>query len=54
MALALHDPLDAARRTVLLVIVEATLKFSLHALVVALVDVIASVTTKPVLVVVGT
>jgi hypothetical protein len=54
MALALHDPVDAARRTVLPVVVEATSKFPLFALAVTLVDVTASVATAPVLVEVGT
>jgi hypothetical protein len=51
--LALHDPVDAARRTVLDVVVEAMSELSLLALVVALVDVAASVVTTPVLVEVG-
>jgi hypothetical protein len=51
--LALHDPVDAARRTVLTVIVEATSKFPLLALAVSLVDVAAGVTIAPVFVEVG-
>jgi hypothetical protein len=51
--LVLHDPVDASRRTVLAVVVEATSKLSLLAFTVALVDVAASVATTPVLVEVG-
>jgi hypothetical protein len=51
--LVLHDPVDTARRAVLAVVVEATLKLSLLAFTVALVDVAASVATTPVLVEVG-
>jgi hypothetical protein len=51
--LALHDPVDAARRTVLTVIVEATSELSLLAFTMALVDVAASVATTLVLVEVG-
>jgi hypothetical protein len=52
--LALHDPVDAAWRTVLAIVVEATTELSLLALAVALVDVAASVVTALVLVDVGT
>jgi hypothetical protein len=48
--LALHDPVDAARRTVLAVVVEATSELPLLAFAVTLVDVAASVSTTPVLV----
>jgi hypothetical protein len=51
--LALHDPVEAARRTVLAFVVEATSKLSLLTLAVALVDVVASVATASVLVDVG-
>jgi hypothetical protein len=51
--LAFHDPVDAARRTVLAVVVEATSEFPLLALSVTLVDVAAGVATTPVLVEVG-
>jgi ABC-type amino acid transport system permease subunit len=51
--LALHDPVDAARRTVLAVVVEATSKFPLLVLTVMLVDVAAGIATTPVLVEVG-
>jgi hypothetical protein len=51
--LALHDPVDAAWRTVLAVIVEATLEVPLLAIVVTLVDVAVGVATTPVLVKVG-
>jgi hypothetical protein len=50
---ALHDPVDAARGTVLPVVVEATSKFPLLTLAVTLVDVTAGVATAPVLVEVG-
>jgi hypothetical protein len=50
---ALHDPMDGAREAVLSILVEATSKFSLFALAVALVDVAAGVATAPVLVEVG-
>jgi hypothetical protein len=52
--LALHDPVDAAPRTVLAVVVEATSELSLLAFTMALVDVFASVATTQVLVKVGT
>jgi hypothetical protein len=52
--LALHDLVDAARRTVLAVVVEATLEFPLLALAVMLVDVAAGVATTPFLFEVGT
>jgi hypothetical protein len=52
--LALHDPVDAAWRTVLVIVVEATSHLSLLALAVALVDVTAGIATTPVLVEVGT
>jgi hypothetical protein len=51
--LALHDPVDAARRTVLTVLVEATSEFLFLALVVTLVDVAAGVAITPVFVEVG-
>jgi hypothetical protein len=51
--LALHDSVDAARRSVLAVIVEATSELSLLAFMVALVDVAASVASTSVLVEVG-
>jgi hypothetical protein len=51
--LALHDPVEAARRTVLAFVVEATSELSLLTLAVALVDVVASVATASVLVDVG-
>jgi hypothetical protein len=50
---ALHDPMDGARGAILTIVVEATSKLSLLALAVALVDVVASVTTTLVLVEVG-
>jgi hypothetical protein len=52
--LTLHDPVDAARRAVLAIVVKATSELSLLALAVVLVDVAASVATTPVLVEVGT
>jgi hypothetical protein len=51
--LTLHDPVDAARRTVLAVVVEATSEFPRLALAVTLVDVTASIVITPVLVEVG-
>jgi hypothetical protein len=51
--LALHDPVDAAWRTVLTVVVEATSDLPLLAFVVMLVDVAAGVATTSVLVEVG-
>jgi hypothetical protein len=51
--IALHDPVDAARRTVLAVVVEATSELPLLALMVTLVDVVTSVATTLVLVEVG-
>jgi hypothetical protein len=48
--LALHDLVDAARRTVLTVVIKATSELSLLAFTVALVDVAATVATTPVLV----
>jgi hypothetical protein len=51
---ALHDPVDAARRTVLAVVVEATSEFPLLALTATLVDVAAGIATTSVLVEVGT
>jgi hypothetical protein len=48
--LALHDLVDAARRTVLTVVVEATSEFPLLALAVMLVDVAAGVVIASVLV----
>jgi hypothetical protein len=51
--LALHDPVDAARRTVLVAVVEATLELPLLAFAVTLVDVAAGVATTLVLVEVG-
>jgi hypothetical protein len=50
----LHDLVDAARRTELAVVVEATSELSLFPLMVTLVDVAASVATTLVLVEVGT
>jgi hypothetical protein len=52
--LSLHDPVDAAQRTVLSVVVEATSELSLFAFTVALVDVAVTVATTPVLIEVGT
>jgi hypothetical protein len=52
--LALHDPVDAAWRTILTIAVEATPQLSLLAIAVALVDVTAGIATTPVLVEVGT
>jgi uncharacterized membrane protein YgaE (UPF0421/DUF939 family) len=51
--LTLHDPVDAAQRTVLAVVVEATSEFPLLALVVALVDVAVGIAIASVLVEVG-
>jgi hypothetical protein len=51
--LALHDPVDAAWRTILAVIVEATSDLPLLAFVVTLVYVAAGVATTPILVEVG-
>jgi ABC-type amino acid transport system permease subunit len=51
--LALHDPVDAAWRTILAVIVEATSELPLLAFVVTLVYVAAGVATTPILVEVG-
>jgi hypothetical protein len=51
--LALHDPVDAARRTVLPIVVEVTSKFPLLALAVTLVDVTTGVATALVLIKVG-
>jgi hypothetical protein len=51
--LSLNDPVDAARRTVLAVVVEATSEFSLLALSITLVDVTAGIVTVPLLVEVG-
>jgi hypothetical protein len=48
--LALHDPVDAALRTVLMVVVEAMSVLPLLTFAVTLVDVAASVATTPVLV----
>jgi hypothetical protein len=48
--LALHDPMDAALRTVLTVVVEAMSELPLLMFVVTLVDVAASVATTPVIV----
>jgi hypothetical protein len=53
VAFALHDPLDAAWRTILAVIVEAMSELPLLAFAVTLVDVAAGVATTPVLVEVG-
>jgi hypothetical protein len=50
---ALHDPMDGALGAVLAIVVEATSKFSLFALAVALVDVAAGIATTLVLVEVG-
>jgi hypothetical protein len=52
--LALHGPVDAAWRTVLAVVVEATLQLPLLALAMTLVDVVAGIAIAPVLVEVGT
>jgi hypothetical protein len=51
--LALHDPVDAAWRTVLTVIVKAMSEFPILALAVTLVDVAAGIAIAPVLVEVG-
>jgi hypothetical protein len=51
--LALHDPVDVAWRTVLVVIVEAMSELPLLTFAVTLVDVAAGVATMPVLVEVG-
>jgi hypothetical protein len=51
--LALHDSVDAARRTVLAVVLEATSELSLLAFAVVLVDVVASVMTTSALVEIG-
>jgi ABC-type amino acid transport system permease subunit len=48
--LALHDPVDAALRTVLMVVVEVMSELPLLTFAVTLVDVAASVATTPVLV----
>jgi hypothetical protein len=50
---ALHDSMNGARGAVLAIVIEATSNLSLLALAVALVDVVASVVTVPVLVDVG-
>jgi hypothetical protein len=52
--LTLHDPVDAAWRTVLAIVVEATSQLSLLALAVGLVDVTTGIATTLVLVKVGT
>jgi hypothetical protein len=52
--LALNDPVDAAQRTVLAIVVEATSELPLLAFAVTLVDVPMSVVTTPILVEVGT
>jgi threonine/homoserine/homoserine lactone efflux protein len=52
--LTLHDPVDAAWRTVLAIVVEAMSHLSLHALAVMLVNVTAGIATTPFLVKVGT
>jgi hypothetical protein len=52
--LALHDPVDAAQRTVLTVVVEAVPEFLLLALAVTLIDVAAGVAIAPVFVEVST
>jgi hypothetical protein len=51
--LALHDPVDVARRTVLTVVVEVTSELLLLALAVTLVDVAAGIAIVSVLVEVG-
>jgi hypothetical protein len=51
--LELHDPVDAAWRAVLTVVVEASSELSLLAFTVELVDVAASVSTTSVLIEVG-
>jgi hypothetical protein len=48
--LALHDPVDAARRTVLTVVVKATTKFLFLAPAVTLVDVAVGIAIAPVFV----
>jgi hypothetical protein len=53
VALALHDPVDAARRTVLMVLVEATSELPFLTLAVTLVDVATGVAITPVFVEVG-
>jgi hypothetical protein len=53
VALALHDLVDAAWRTVLAVVVEATSQLPLLALAVTLVDVVVGIAIAPVLVEVG-
>jgi hypothetical protein len=46
--LTLHDPVDAAWRTILAVIVKATSQLSLLALTMTLVDVATGIATTPV------
>jgi hypothetical protein len=52
--LALHDPVDAAWRTILAVVVEATLQLPLLALAMTVVDVAAAIAIALILVEVGT
>jgi hypothetical protein len=54
VAFVLHDLVDAASRTVLTVVVEATSELLLLAFAVTLLDVAAGIATSPVLVEVGT
>jgi hypothetical protein len=51
--IVLHDPVDAAWRTILEVVVEATSQLPLLALAMTLVDVAAGIAIVPVLVEVG-
>jgi hypothetical protein len=51
--LALHDAMDSARRSVLVVVICTMLQLSLFTLTMALVDVTAGITISPVLVEVG-
>jgi hypothetical protein len=50
---ALHDPMDGTRGGILVIVIEVTSKFSLFALAVVLVNVVAGVATTLVLVEVG-
>jgi hypothetical protein len=47
--LALYDPVDAARRSVLVILIEATSGLSLFAFIVALIDLAANIVTVPIL-----
>jgi hypothetical protein len=51
--LTLHDVMNDARRSVLVIVVQTTSKLPLFALAMALIDVAASVAATPVLVEVG-